>query len=158
MDVDVLIGEVAEILRPGVIEDLRERRELVGSLGELPVAVVDRDLVPVANARLIRVGQIDGAVVLQLLEGMRIVHHRDPSLLAVVVVVSESERVADLVRGELANARQRRLVEHGRLLGARGIRREQSFEDQIVLTVAQRPKRDGGFDDLAGARVGNRAA
>ena len=96
------------------------------------------------------------AVRVQLLERMRVVHHRDPALVAVVVVVAEAERVADLVRRELADALQRRLVQHRRLLVAGRVRREQAFEDQVVLAIAQRAERDRGLDDLAGARIGHR--
>ena len=98
------------------------------------------------------------AVRVQLLERMRIVHHRDPALRAVVVVVAEAERVADFVRGELADARQRGLVEDVGLLVAGRVRREQALEDQVVLPVAQRAERDRRLDDLAGARIGDRAA
>jgi hypothetical protein len=49
-----------------------------------------------------RLREIDGAVALQLFERMRIVHHGDPALVAVVVVVAKAERVADLVRRQLA--------------------------------------------------------
>ena len=96
------------------------------------------------------------AVGVQLLERMGIVHHRDPAFFAVVVVVAEAERVADLVRGQLADALQRRFVQHRRLLAAAGVRREQAFEDHVVLPIAQRSERDRRLDDLAGARVGHR--
>ena len=76
---------------------------------------------------------------------MRIVHHRDPAGLAVVVVVAEAERVADFVRGELADARQRRLRELGRRLVAGLVRAQQALGDHVVLPVAQRAELDGAL-------------
>ena len=153
VDVGVLVGEVAQVLRPRVVDDRGQRRRLVDAGRELPVAEVDRHLVPVADPRLVGLRDVDGAVGLQLLERVRIVHHRDPALGAVVVVVAEAEGVADLVRGELADAGQRRLVELRRPLAAGLVRRQQPLEDHVVLAVAQRAERDRGLDDLAGARV-----
>ena len=69
MDVRVLIREVPKVLRPRVVENLRERRRIVVAVRELAVAVVDRDLVPVADARRIRVRDVDRAVVLELSSG-----------------------------------------------------------------------------------------
>ena len=85
---------------------------------------------------------------------MRIIHHRDPSLGAVVVIVAQAEGVAHFVRGQLADARQRGLVEDVGLLVAGGVGRKQAFEDQVILAVAQRAQGDGALDDLAGARIG----
>ncbi len=158
MDVAVLVGEVAQILLPGVVDDPGERRRRVGAGRELPVAEVDRHLVPVADPRLVGLGDVDGAVGLQLLERMRVVHHRDPALGAVVVVVAEAQGVADLVGRQLANARQRRLVEDRGPFGASLVGRQQPFEDHVVLAVAQRPQRHRRLDDFAGARVGHAAA
>ena len=124
----------------------------------LAVAEVDRHLVPVADVLRVGVVDVDGAVFLQHFERMRVVHHRDPALAAVVVVVAEAERVADFVRRELADALQRGLVEDRRTFIALGVGRQQAFEDHVVLAIAQRPERDRGLDDLAGARIGDRAA
>ena len=77
---------------------------------------------------------------------------------AVVILVADAERVADLVRRELADAGDRGLRQDGRRLGAVLVRREQAFEDQVVLPVAQRAERDGRLDDLAGARIRERRA
>ncbi len=66
--------------------------------------------------------------------------------------------MADFVRGELADALERGLVQNVGLLVAGGVGREQAFEDQVVLAVAQGAERDGGLDDLAGARIGDGAA
>src|SRR5205085_5820002 len=96
-------------------------------------------------------------------------------------VVFETERVPDLVRGELAYARERHLCGVGRrverdeiiVVGQRaevaragaqrvgrttvillsGERRNQSTAEQIILSDAERAERDVAFDDLAGARV-----
>ena len=46
-------------------------------------------------------------------------------------------RWADFVRGELANARERRLIDDVGLLVPRRIRRRQPLENHVVLTVAQ---------------------
>src|SRR4029079_4008573 len=100
----------------------------------------------------------DRAVGIELFERVRIVHHRDPPLAAVVVLVAEAERVADLVRGELANARQRRPGEDVGVLAAVPVWGEQPLEDQVVLAVAEGSERDGGLDDLARPRVADRRA
>ena len=156
--VGVLVGHVAQILRPRIVQHLRERRLLVRARRELAVAVVDRHPVPITDLLGIGLGDVDGAVRVQLLERMRIVHHRDPALLAVVVVVAETERVADLVRRELADALQRREVGRFRLLLAGDVGRRQPFEDQVVLAIAQRAERDGALEDLAGTRIRDRPA
>ena len=49
-------------------------------------------------------------------------------------------------------------VDLRRLLGAGRVRREQAFENQVVLPHAQRAERDVALDDLARARIGNRIA
>ena len=134
--IGVLIGQVAQVGGPGVVEDLGQGgRVLAGR--ELAIAVVDGDLVPIADAGLIGVGEVDRAVLGELLERVRIVHDGDPSLGAVVVVVAEPERVSDLVRGELTDALESGLVKDVGLLRAGGVRREQSFEDEVILAVAQ---------------------
>ncbi len=154
----ILIRQIADVLRPCIVQDLCESGGFVGLRGELPVAVVDGDLVPLADALRIGVRQIDRPVRPQLLERMRVVHHRDPALVAVVVVVAEAERVTGFVGRQLANSLERGVVEHGRPLCADGVRRQQPFEDHVVLTIAQRPERDRGLDDFAGARIGDGAA
>ena len=83
---------------------------------------------------------------------MRIVHHRDPALRAVVIVVAETECMADFVGGQLTDALERGLVENRRPLAALA-GRQQTFEDHVVLPIAQRPQRDGGLDDLTGPRI-----
>src|ERR1039458_7778436 len=85
-------------------------------------------------------------------------HHGDPSLRAVVVIVAEPQRVAHFMRGELPYAGKGRPIEDIGLLAARRVWRQQAFEDEIVLTVAQRAERDRALDDLAGARIADRAA
>ena len=77
---------------------------------------------------------------------------------AVVVVVPKPERVADLVRGELPQARERPLRELRRVLVALRVRVQQALGDQVVLAHAQRAERDDALDDLAGARIVDRAA
>ena len=89
---------------------------------------------------------------------MRIIHHRNPALAAVVIVVTQAQRVAHLMRCQLPDARERRLIQNVRLLVADGVGREQALEDQIILPVAQRAEYDRALDDLAGSRIGNRAA
>ncbi len=158
VNVHVLVREVPDVLRPRVVDDLGQRFRLVRACRELAVAEGDRHLVPVADARLIRVLDVDRSVFFERLQGMRVVHDRDPALAAVVVVVPEAERVPDLVRSELPDARERRLVENVGPLVAGRVRREQAFEDHVVLTVAQRSERDRAAEDLAGARVGDRSA
>ena len=158
MNVRVLVGEVPEVLGPRVVEDLRQGRRLAGALREFTIAVVDRDLVPVADPRRVRIREIDRAVVFQHFERMRVVHHRDPALAAVVVVVAEADRVADFVRRELADARERRLIENVGLFRAGLVRRQETFEDHVILAVAQRAERHRGLDDLARARIRHAAA
>ncbi len=66
--------------------------------------------------------------------------------------------MADLVRRELADALERGLVQQRRPLVAVDVRRGQALEDHVVLAIAQRPERHRRLDDLAGARIGDRAA
>src|ERR1019366_1612989 len=120
--------------------------------------IVDGDLVPLADARRVGFGDIDGAIVAQLLLRVRIVHHGNPTQGAVVVVVAEAEGVADFVGGELADAGEGGLVKDGGPLVAGVVGGKQALEDEVVLAVAEGAEGDGGLDDLAGARVGDGAA
>ena len=97
----------------------------------------------------------------------------------------ETERVPDLVRGELAYARERHLCGVGRRVerdeiivvgqraevaraGAQVVAaahrrlavegRDETAAEQIILSDAERAERDVAFDDLAGARVCDRVA
>ena len=149
----VLVRHIDDVSLPRFVEDAAERFLLVHAVGEVLVAVLDRDLVPFADLGVVGVREIDGAVRPQRLERMRVVHDRDPALGAVVVVVPESERVADLVRRELAKAGERGLRQDRRGLVAVLVGRQQAFEDPIVLAHPQRAERDDGLDDLTGARV-----
>src|SRR5580698_1306971 len=89
---------------------------------------------------------------------MRVVHYRDPSLGAVVIVVTEPKSVSDLMRGKLADARERGLIENFRALVPEDVGRKETFENHVILTVAERAERHGAFDNLARAGIGNRAA
>ena len=61
--------------------------------------------------------------------------------------------MADLVGGELAEARERH-SQHGGSDGLPAlVGREQALGDQVVLPDAQRTERDLALDDLAGARI-----
>src|SRR5262249_40507602 len=71
---------------------------------------------------------------------------------------AETERVAGFVSGKLTNSLERRLIKRRWLFLAVFIRRQQSFEDQVVLTVAQRANSHSGFDDLPCPRIYDRIA
>jgi hypothetical protein len=77
MDVGVLIREVADVVRPRVVENLAQRAGIILAVGELTVPVVDRDLVPLADPSRIALEMLSRRR-FELLERMRIVHHRDP--------------------------------------------------------------------------------
>ena len=133
-------------------------------LVELAVAVVDGDLVPFADVDGVGVGEIGDAVGAERDVGVRIVHDggavgQGGAEGAGGEVVREAEGVAGLVRGELADALEDHL-EHGvvgRCDGLAGdVGREEGFGDEVVLTAAQGAEGDVAFDDLAGARVGDR--
>ncbi len=156
-DSEILVSHVAKILGPGFVQDVRERGGLVAARQDA-VAIADGHLIPLADARRIGMGYVDGPVVKQLFLGMGIVHDRDPALSAVVVIVAQAEGMADFMGGELADASQGRAVEDVGLLVAGGVGREQSFEDQVILAVAQGAQGDGALDDLAGAGIVDRAA
>ena len=106
------------------------------------IAVVDGDLVPVADVVGVGVRDVDAAVLVERDVGVGIVHHavglRDAGC---GEVVGEAEGVAGLVGGELANAREHHL-EHGIVVGlghvAGLVGSEQAFGDQVVLASAQR--------------------
>ena len=56
MRVGVLVGHVAQVLGPRIVEDLRERGPFIGAGWKLAVTVIDGHLVPVADARLVGLG------------------------------------------------------------------------------------------------------
>jgi hypothetical protein len=157
VEVGVLVGQVAEVFGPGVVQDLVEGGLLIAARQDA-VAVVDGDLVPIADTRGVGFGDIDGAVFAELFLRVRIIHDGDPAGGAVVVVVAQAEGVAHFVSCELADTGECGLIENLGLLVAGGVGREQSFEDHVVLAVAEGAKGDGGLDDLAGARIGDAAA
>ena len=148
----ILIRHVAQILRPGVVQNAVQRGSFV-TRRKLPIAVIDRDLVPVTNTRLVSLRQINEPFGRELFKGVRIVHHGNPALGAVVVIVPQPQRVPHFVRRQLPDAFQRRLVENIRLFSPVGIGRKQPFKNQIILPVAQRTQRYRGLDNFACARV-----
>ena len=66
--------------------------------------------------------------------------------------------MAHFMRGQLADARERGLIQNFGLLIAVGVGRKQAFEDQVILPVAQGAEGDRPLDNFAGARIGDRAA
>ena len=141
-------------------------RAAVSSVGfpagiEFAVAVVDGDLVPVADVDGVGVGEIGDAVLVEGDPGVGVVHDGD-GLFGCVgeaaggEVVGEAEGVAGLVRGELAGALRGpwRAWDRERVGGVcRDVGREQSFVDEVVLAAAERAEGDVALDDLAGAGI-----
>ena len=154
---DILVGEETHVLLPGLVEDPLQLGRLVRTRREDLVAVPDRDLVPLSDVHVVDLGIVE-TIAVQRDERMRIVQHRDPPRLTVVVVVRQSQRVPDLVRGQLPNPRQRPLRDVVGGLVAVLVGGQQSFGDQVVLAHAQRAERDVPLQDLARARVGDRSA
>src|SRR5690349_15516243 len=89
---------------------------------------------------------------------MRIVHDRDASGSAVVVVVTDAQRVADLVRRELADAGEAPLHQFLWRLGSLLVRAEETLGNHVVRPDAQRAESHDALDDFARARVTDAAA
>ena len=83
----------------------------------------------------------------------RIVHHRRALVGAGDVVVRQAERVPHLVRAHLAHAR-----EHERRVGGRGVGAHQRRVEVVVGARAMRVQARHPLEDLARARVAERAA
>src|SRR5665213_2045119 len=152
MGLQGLVGKVAQILGPCFVENALQRGSFV-AFGKLAVSVVNRDLIPVADLGRIGMRQIDGSVFPEFFIRVGIVHDRDPALRAVVVIVTEAKRVSYFVGRKLTYAGKSGLVENVGLLGTRLVGRQQAFEDEVILTVAERAERHGCLDDFARARV-----
>ncbi len=158
----VLVGHEQHPGPHALLHDPGQRLVLVRARRELRIAVSDGEGVEGPDAAAIRVGEVQ-APVADLHERRRIVHHRGAPIGASREVVVEAKRVADLVGGELADARQGQLgrryggIEGGQDLGIRTlVRRDEAGSDGHVLANAQRAQRDVALDDLARARIGHR--
>ena len=152
----VLTREVTEVLCPRGVEYGLEHRRHVRSIRVILVPVGDRDLVPRPDSDVIGLRQVDLSIRSEGDEWVWVVHDRDASLLARVVVVTQTEGVPHFVRRQLPDARQRHLGQLRRGLVAVEIRRKEPFGDEVVLADPERAERHVSLDDLAGARVGHR--
>ncbi len=154
----ILIGQVHQAACERVAQRAIECLRFVSAGSEVLIAVSDRDFVPLADAFRVSVRQIGNAVRAEFRARRGIVHHRRATHRTRGVVVLQTERVAHLVRRQLAQTRQHHLQEFRR--GGVGfvVRREQSFGDQEVLTIAQRAERNASLNDFAGARIDERVA
>ena len=130
---------------------------LVEAGSELAVAVVDCDLVPLADVDGVGVGEVGDAVFAKRDVGVGVVHYgsglREG---AGREVVREAESMAGLMGGELADA----LKDHGKhgvvLRGdsATGnVGTEQGLGDEVVLAAAEAAEGHVALEDLAGAGV-----
>ena len=156
--VEVLVRQIDKIPIPRVVEDLLQGGWLVSALRKVLIPVGDGHLVPFADPDVVGVREVDLAVVVERDERVRVVENGHAPERAGVVVVAQPERVADLVGSELADPGECHLRQCRRHLVAPHIRRQQPFGDQEILPDAERPEGDDALDDLAGARVGDRAA
>ncbi len=151
------IAHVAESGLRDVGAQLRERCCLL-IRRKLRIRMRDEKIVPRADADAVRMIEADRTVRVELHKRVRIVHDRAVAEPTRREIVREPERMADLVRRELAQARERHLL---RLVGELAcvrlvVGREQRLGDQDVLTHALRAQRHRALDDLAGARIDDR--
>ena len=125
---------------------------------KLGVRVRYEKIVPRPDADAIGVIEADCAAGVELDQRMRVIHHRAVAEPARREIVREAERVPDLVRGELAQPRERHLLRLVRKLARVRlvVRREQRLGDQDVLAHTLRSQRHRSLDDLAGARIDDR--
>ncbi len=130
--------------------------DLGASLGVGPGAIdiVDEEFVPRAKADVIGVGEVDPGAV-EADPRRRIVHHRRALLRAGGEIMVEAQRVADLVRRELADPRERGGDRVVGIAGAGEPRPDQRLEDQDVLADSKRAQDHRALDRLAGAGVGD---
>src|SRR6185503_14626061 len=108
----------------------------------------DHEPVPWPNADAVSVAQRWRAVRVEGDMRPRIVHHRIAPLRARREIVGEPERMADLVRAELADARERGGDRIVGIAGAGQPRPDQRLKDDQVLAGAKRSEQHRALDDL----------
>ena len=108
-EVVVVVPHVDEPVGHALRGDRGQGGCLVGPLRKLPVEPVDGELVVLADALHVGVGEVDVAVVVDGGQGRGIVHDALAAVGARQVVVREAERVPHLVRRQLPHARERHL-------------------------------------------------
>ena len=124
-----------------------------GGGGEDAIAPVDGPHVVRSRADGVGGRDVDVALGVELHARRRIIHHRRALVRRRDVVVLQAECVADLVRAHLPHARQN---EGG--VGGGGVCAHQTRIQIVIRARAVRVHARHPFDDLAGARIAERAA
>ena len=152
----VLVGDVVQPLVQIPLEDGGQARLFVRARREILVAVEDRPFIPRADAHGVGLRKVYLVFAIQGDVGRRVIHDGAASVRAPGEIMLEAERVAHLVRGQLAQPRQGHLQQAR--IGCRAVfvGLEQALGDEEILPHAQRPQRDAALDDLAGARIDHR--
>ena len=141
----VLVGNIDQARPSGLGQNGIEFGSLSGAIEELPIAVIDRDLIPETDVDGVSRRQIRYAVLVERHPGVRIVHHRhrfrgSMRECAGREVMRQPQRMPRFMGGQLPGAGQRH-GQHGIVLRrefpAHDIGREQRLRDEIVLPASQ---------------------
>ncbi len=171
----VLVGEEAEAAAQAGAHHRVERLRLFVRFTKLAIEPADGESVILTNADGIGVREIQPSVCRNVNERRWIIHHAGAPVGAGDEVVRQPQRVAHLVRGELADARQGQLdrvvalSDLGQIVEARAagqvtvatrgrVGRDEAGSQQVVLPQPQAPQVDVPLEDLAGARIDHRGA
>src|SRR5882762_3411709 len=165
----ILICQIPQPPPKSIQQNLAQRRALIRARRKFAVSPCNRNFIPLANPRSVRIRNIRHSIRAQFHHRRRIIHHRRPIHCARRIVVHQPQRVPHLMRRQLPQPRQRhllrRILTRGILPSAilsRGQRfavrvwRQQSLRNQIILPHPQRSQRYVPFDDFSRARIGHR--
>ena len=141
------------LLQKSICQNPVKRRVLVRACRKIRIPPRDRNFVPLADSRRIRLRQIRHAVRAQHHHRRRIIHHRGSPHRARRIIVLQPERVPHFVRRKLPQSRERHLLHLWRNWLSFFIRREQSLRDQKILPHAQRPERHLPLDNFPRPRI-----
>ena len=113
----ILVGNVDQPCLGGSRKDLVELHGLDCTGRELPIAVVDRHLVPLTDVDRVGLRQVRRSALIQGNPRMRVVHDRDRLRRRMRIgtggkIMCETQSVSGLVRRELAQAREHHFL-HG---------------------------------------------
>ncbi len=153
----VLIGDEQQPLRLRLAEDGIQLL-LFCLRRKLAVQPARGDFVPGADAAGIGLAEIKLFMLIQHDPRRRIVHHRGAIVAGSGKIVTKAQRMADFMRGQLANAIQ---CQFDRIIvaAAAGFGRAcQPLENHAIVTDALRAQDDMALDELAAARINDAAA
>ena len=148
---------IGHVSKPGIqrlSENLLAGGVSIDIVAEVLVGIQHRAYVPGSDLVVVGLAEIERSVIANAYQRKRIVHDRCPVLGAGREIVFEAQRVADFVRRQLANPRQRHFQHVGRHVDI-VVRCKQPFGDQVILSHTQRTERHVAFQNFAGAGIQN---